>query len=64
MIDNNNDVWCGTDYGVNYYDGKSWQSFTTSEGLAGSQILHIGNGKSGDIWFSSFGGISRYSPTK
>ena len=65
VIDNNNDIWCGTDDGVNYYDGKAWQSFTTTDGLAGGQVSQIVNEKSGEIWFFSiFGGISRYAPSK
>ena len=65
VIDNNNDVWCGTYDGVNYYDGKIWQSFTPKDGLAGDQVMQIVNEKSGEIWFfSPFGGISRYTPTK
>ena len=65
VIDNNNGVWCGTFDGVNYYDGKTWQSFTPRDGLAGVQVLQIVKEKSGDMWFFSiFGGISRYAPTK
>jgi ligand-binding sensor domain-containing protein len=64
IVDNNNEIWCGTDYGVNCYNGKAWQSITTSNVLAGSQILQIAKGQSDDIWFSSFGGISHYNSAK
>jgi ligand-binding sensor domain-containing protein len=63
MVDNN-DIWCGTDYGANYYNGKTWQSVTASNGLAADQILQMAKGQSGDIWFSSFGGISRFASEK
>jgi ligand-binding sensor domain-containing protein len=63
MVDNN-DIWCGTDYGANYYNGKTWQSVTSSNGLAADQIWQMAKGQSGDIWFSSFGGISRFASEK
>ena len=64
MVDNNNGIWCGTDYGANYFNGKTWQSVTASNGLAADQILQMAKGQSGDIWFSSFGGISRFASAK
>lgn len=63
MVDNNN-IWCGTNNGVNCYNGKTWQSVTASSGLAADQIFHMAKGQSGDIWFSSFGGISRFASVK
>ena len=43
VIDNQNDIWCGTSYGVGYYNGKTWQSFSTIDGLAGDLVVQIVN---------------------
>ena len=42
--------------GVYHYNGKSFQQFTTKDGLASNQNLHIYEDKTGNIWF----GASRY----
>jgi len=42
--------------GVYHYNGKSFQHFTTKDGLASNQNLHIYEDKTGNIWF----GASRY----
>jgi ligand-binding sensor domain-containing protein len=64
VIDNSNGVWCGSDQGVNYYNGKSWQSFTAADGLVGSWVTQIIKDQSGNIWLTAFGGISRYTFAK
>lgn len=51
--------------GVYYYDprravGKSFQNFTTREGLASNQVTNIYEDKTGSIWFSTVSGASRY----
>jgi ligand-binding sensor domain-containing protein len=42
--------------GVYYYNGKSFQHFTTEEGLASNSVGSIYEDKAGNIWF----GASRY----
>jgi ligand-binding sensor domain-containing protein len=46
--------------GVYYYNGKSFQHFTTEEGLASNSVHFIHEDKAGTIWFSTGGGLSRY----
>ncbi len=46
--------------GVYYYDGKSFQHFTTKEGLADNRVSDIYEDKTGNIWFGTEGGASRY----
>jgi ligand-binding sensor domain-containing protein len=46
--------------GVYYYNGKSFQHFTTREGLASNQVMSIYEDKAGNIWFATGGGASRY----
>jgi len=45
--------------GVYYYNGKSFQHFTTREGLSNNMIISIYEDKAGNIWFGG-GGLSRY----
>jgi ligand-binding sensor domain-containing protein len=57
LEDRNGNLWFGTrDSGVYYYNGKSFQHFTTKDGLASNSALHIYEDKAGNIWF----GASRY----
>ena len=46
--------------GVYYNDGKSFQNFTTKEGLLNNDVGSIYEDKKGNIWFGVFGGASRY----
>ena len=49
--------------GVYYYDGKSFQNFTTKDGLANDQVTTIYEDKAGTIWFGTEDGASRYDPS-
>ncbi|NQX55938.1 YceI family protein [Pedobacter panaciterrae] len=54
-------IWfTSTDSGVYYYNGKSIQHFTTTEGLANNRVMSVYEDKAGIIWFGTGGGISRY----
>jgi len=46
--------------GVYYYNGKSFQNFTTKEGLANDRVICIYEDKTGKIWFGTEGGVSCY----
>ncbi len=62
-------LWVGTDgYGVSRWDGSTWQTFTTADGLASDMVYAIAAGP-GAVWFATwsyltgeaaFGGVSRY----
>lgn len=59
--DSNGNFWFGTSgSGVYYYNGKTFQHFTTKEGLIGNSVFEIYADKTGDIWFGTTGGVSRY----
>ena len=61
LEDRKGNFWFGNyGSGVYYYDGKSFQHFTTSEGLASNLIMSICEDKAGVIWFGTGGGLSRY----
>jgi ligand-binding sensor domain-containing protein len=57
LEDRKGNLWFGTkDSGVYCYNGKSFQHFTTKDGLASNQVFHIYQDKTGNMWF----GASRY----
>ena len=55
-------VWIGTDKGAARYDGSTWRTLSTKEGLAHRAVMGIADDPdSGDVWFATMGGLSRYS---
>jgi len=68
-------LWFGTNGGVSKlersdnpdpsgYDGKSFQNFTTSEGLVNNWVNCAFQTKNGDLWFGTFSGASLYRDGK
>ena len=55
-------LWLGTDgYGLCKYDGKSYQHYTTKEGLPGNTISELMIDSKSNIWVGTYwGGISKY----
>lgn len=61
LEDRKGNFWFGTrGSGVYYYDGKSFQHYTTKEGLVNDLVFTIYEDKTGNIWFGGDGGVSRY----
>ena len=59
--DSKGNYWLGShNEGVSFYNGKSFEYFTTGEGLAGNQILSIQEDHTGKIWIETSGGASMY----
>jgi ligand-binding sensor domain-containing protein len=57
LEDRKGNLWFASkDSGVYYYNGKSFQHFTTKDGLASNMALHIYEDRAGNIWL----GASRY----
>lgn len=57
LEDRKGNLWFASqDSGVYCYNGKSFQHFTTKDGLASNMALHIYEDRAGSIWF----GASRY----
>jgi len=55
-------IWFGTDgEGVHRYDGESFTSYKTKDGLAGNVVRCIEGDRHGDVWIgTNGGGVSRY----
>ena len=61
MEDRKGNLWFGSiGSGVYLYDGKSFQNFTTDDGLLNNEIVCIYEDRIGNIWFGVNGGVSKY----
>ena len=60
LQDKSGNIWFSNWGGVYRYDGKSFTSFTKSDGLAIGAVTQITEGKNGNLWFGGENGISRY----
>ena len=60
--DSQNRIWIGTWGGVTLFDGKTFKTYTTKEGLINNMVNAICEDSKGRIWFGSYvapaGGIS------
>lgn len=58
----NNHYWFGrNDRGVFRYDGKTLVNFTTNDGLVSNRIWGIQGDKHGNIYFTTYEGISQFN---
>lgn len=58
----NNDYWFGSDdRGVYRYNGQTLVNFTMKEGLTSNQIKGIQEDKAGNIYFTTYAGISKFN---
>lgn len=61
LEDRKGNLWFASkDSGVYFYNRKSFQRFTTKDGLANNRVAAIYEDKAGNIWFATGGGASRY----
>jgi|TARA_B110000503_G_scaffold38476_1_gene63234 ligand-binding sensor domain-containing protein len=61
LEDRKGNMWFGSlGSGVYRYDGKSFQNFTTNEGLVNNRVTNIYEDKKGNIWLATEGGASCY----
>lgn len=59
--DSKGNYWFGShNEGVSFYNGKSFEYFTTNKGLADNQIRSIQEDENGTIWFGTANGVSSY----
>jgi len=63
-VDTNNNKWFGTDMGVEKFDGTTWSSFSTSDGLPSDIITCVAVDKNNNIWIGTDGdGVAKYNGT-
>ena len=53
-------LWVATSSGINRFDGKKFELFTTDNGLADNEVLMIYEDSKGRIWFLNFNGRLGY----
>ena len=57
----NSDYWFGSnDRGVYRYDGKVIVNFTTKDGLCSNRIRGVQEDNSGNVYFTTYEGISKF----
>ena len=62
LQDSEGNYWLGSHQeGVCLFDGKSFEYFTTNEGLPDNQIRSIQEDENGNIWFGTANGVSSYN---
>ncbi|MBN2778654.1 MAG: T9SS type A sorting domain-containing protein [Bacteroidales bacterium] len=59
--DINGNVWIGTIAGITRFDGTSFTSFTSADGLGGNIIYDICAHSSGDVYAATSGGLSVFN---
>ncbi|MBZ4192201.1 hybrid sensor histidine kinase/response regulator transcription factor [Niabella beijingensis] len=65
--DSKNRIWLGSEGGGLVLFNKSdhtFKHFTASDGLPGNTILNVLEDDAGDLWCSSYSGLSRFNPDK
>ena len=63
--DSKGNYWIGShNEGLSYYDGKSFEYFTTNQDLQDNQIRSIQEDKNGTIWIGTARGVSSYNGEK
>ena len=63
--DSNGSIWFATQGGGTVrYDGETFDTLTTKDGLAHNNISKIYESSDKDIWFATEGGVTQYTPTR
>lgn len=66
LVDSKNNLWVGTqEGGLLLFDRKAgkFSRFTTENGLTGNTILRLLEDKKGNLWMSTYNGLSRFNYT-
>jgi ligand-binding sensor domain-containing protein len=59
-VDRDGVVWCGTwGAGLARFDGKTWQNFTTADGLPANHIFMLYLAADGHLWIGTSQGLAR-----
>lgn len=62
LLDKRGNVWASGDYGLSWWNGESWKTFTTKDGLADNEPYFLCLDQQGYIWFGyhSSRGVTRF----
>ena len=64
LYDRSGNLWFAGESGVTRFDGKSYEVYTTDDGLASNYVNGIRQDHSGRLWFTSGSGVSCYDGKK
>ena len=59
-IDENNNIWVGTDYGLSFFNGSTWTNHEYTNGLPRNDVRTIDIDPSGNIWCGTSSGVCFY----
>jgi ligand-binding sensor domain-containing protein len=57
-------MWVATWKGASLFDGNSFKTYTTKEGLPDKWVYAIGEEKDGSLWFGTEGGVSHFKDSR
>lgn len=64
-VDAAGQVWAGTwGGGLSRFDGRRWQSYTTTEGLPGNHVFALHLDPKGELWVGTNNGLTRWQNGK
>ena len=58
LIDNDGNMWFGTNNGISYFDGSNWVNLSVHNGLLGRDVYALESDQSGNIWVGTRAGVS------
>ena len=60
VVDDKGVVWCGPwGGGLSRFDGKTWTTYTTHEGLPGNHVFMLKISKDGKLWIGTNKGLAQ-----
>jgi len=60
---NGNGYWVATWSGLSHFDGTSWRTYTTEDGLVDDWVYSMAQDKDGTLWLGTEGGVSVFDGT-
>ncbi len=61
--DINGDIWFGTSgYGLGYFDGTNYVTYTTNDGLITDYVHSIAFDSDNNIWLAGYDGVTKFDP--
>jgi ligand-binding sensor domain-containing protein len=62
IVDDKGNVWCGTwGGGLSRFDGSTWKTYTTKEGLPGNHVFMLKQSHDGKMWIGTNKGLARFN---